>query len=139
LAGNYIETGQVDPQGPPVIETPVIETPDVAAVIPNVEQQILQQPPLVEVQRDDLNNQALGNVNAAANDNDVEAESEDGQQAEGEHSTTNNHQQQQHMEGNEEHIMNTDEFLNSSADYERTTRIGDSHNDEGTSVLKPPP
>ncbi|MCI50166.1 hypothetical protein A2U01_0071410, partial [Trifolium medium] len=51
LAGNNIETGQVDPQGPPIIETPVIETPDVAAVIPNVEQQILQKPPLVEVQR----------------------------------------------------------------------------------------
>ncbi|MCI88183.1 hypothetical protein A2U01_0109469, partial [Trifolium medium] len=25
------------------------------------------------------------------------------------------------------------------AEYERTTRIGDSHDDEGTSVLKPPP
>ncbi|MCI62697.1 hypothetical protein A2U01_0083954, partial [Trifolium medium] len=34
--------------------------------------------------------------------------------------------------------MNTDEF-NSSAEYERTTRIRDSHDDEGTSVSKPPP
>ncbi|MCI91808.1 hypothetical protein A2U01_0113103, partial [Trifolium medium] len=43
------------------------------------------------------------------------------------------------MEGNEEHTMNTDEFLNSSVEYERTTRIWDSHDDEGTSVSKPPP
>ncbi|MCI20010.1 hypothetical protein A2U01_0041170, partial [Trifolium medium] len=117
LAGNNIETGQVDPQRPPVVETP-----DAAAVIPNVERQTLQKPPSVEVQRDDLNDQALEDVNVVANDNVVEAESEDGQQLEGEHSTTNNRQQQQHMEGNEEHIMNTDEF-NSSAEYERTTRI----------------
>ncbi|MCI46622.1 hypothetical protein A2U01_0067863, partial [Trifolium medium] len=46
LAGNIIEIGQVSRQKPPVIETP-----DVATVIPNVEQQILQKPPLVEVQR----------------------------------------------------------------------------------------
>ncbi|MCI50385.1 hypothetical protein A2U01_0071629, partial [Trifolium medium] len=43
------------------------------------------------------------------------------------------------MEDNEEHTMNTDEFLNSSAEYERTTRTGDSHDDEGNSVSKPPP
>ncbi|MCI90028.1 hypothetical protein A2U01_0111318, partial [Trifolium medium] len=43
------------------------------------------------------------------------------------------------MEGNEEHIMNTDESINSSAEYERTTRFGNSHDDEGTSVLKPHP
>ncbi|MCI53697.1 hypothetical protein A2U01_0074944, partial [Trifolium medium] len=94
---------------------PVIETPNVAAVIPNVEQQTPQKPPLVEVQRDDLNDQAMEDVNVVANNNDVEAEIEDGQQVEGEHSTTNNHQQQPHMESNEEHVMNTDEFLNSSA------------------------
>ncbi|MCI67567.1 hypothetical protein A2U01_0088826, partial [Trifolium medium] len=35
--------------------------------------------------------------------------------------------------------MNTDEFLNSSAEYERTTKLGDSHDDERTSVSKPPP
>ncbi|MCI58505.1 hypothetical protein A2U01_0079760, partial [Trifolium medium] len=35
--------------------------------------------------------------------------------------------------------MNTDEFLNSSTGYERTTRNEDSHDDGGTSVSKPPP
>ncbi|MCI59952.1 hypothetical protein A2U01_0081207, partial [Trifolium medium] len=89
-----LETSPVNPQQPPVLETTTV-----AGVTPNVEQQALQQPPLVEVQRDDLNDQAMEDVSAVANNNDVEAESEDGQQAEGEHSTTNNHQQQQHMEG----------------------------------------
>ncbi|MCI80377.1 hypothetical protein A2U01_0101648, partial [Trifolium medium] len=42
------------------------------------------------------------------------------------------------MEGDEEHVMNTDEFINSSAEYEHTTRLEDSHDDEGTSVSKPP-
>ncbi|MCI44240.1 hypothetical protein A2U01_0065479, partial [Trifolium medium] len=81
------------------------------------------QPPLVEVQRDGLNDQALEDFNDVANDNNVEAESENDQQVEGEHSTTNNNHQQQHMEGNEEHIMNIDESMNSSAEYERTTRV----------------
>ncbi|MCI52115.1 hypothetical protein A2U01_0073359, partial [Trifolium medium] len=76
LAGNINETGQVDPQKPQILKTPD------AAVIPNVEPQILQQPPLVEVQGDDLNDQTLEDFNAVANDNNVEAESEDGQQVE---------------------------------------------------------
>ncbi|MCI65113.1 hypothetical protein A2U01_0086371, partial [Trifolium medium] len=83
--GDNKDPGQADPQRPPVIETT-----EAATVIPNVEQQILQEPPLVEVQRDDLNDQVLEDVNDVANNNDVEAEGEDSQQLEGEHSTTNN-------------------------------------------------
>ncbi|MCI88265.1 hypothetical protein A2U01_0109551, partial [Trifolium medium] len=43
------------------------------------------------------------------------------------------------MEGDEEHIMNIDESLNSSAEYERTTKFGNSLDDEATSVSKPHP
>ncbi|MCI46350.1 hypothetical protein A2U01_0067590, partial [Trifolium medium] len=43
------------------------------------------------------------------------------------------------MEDNEGRTMNTDEFLNSNTEYERTTRNEDSHDDGGISVSKPPP
>ncbi|MCI97839.1 hypothetical protein A2U01_0119140, partial [Trifolium medium] len=66
---NNIEIGQVDPQGPPVLETI-----NVAETIPNVEQQIPQEPPLVEMQKNDLNDQVLENVNVVAINNDVEVE-----------------------------------------------------------------
>ncbi|MCI70481.1 hypothetical protein A2U01_0091744, partial [Trifolium medium] len=69
--------GQVDPQGPPVLETI-----NAAETIPNVEQQIPQEPPLVEMHRNDLNDQVLENVNAVAINNDVEVEGEDSQQLE---------------------------------------------------------
>ncbi|MCI37737.1 hypothetical protein A2U01_0058963, partial [Trifolium medium] len=99
FARNNIEIGQVDPQRPPVLETI-----NATETILNVEQQIPQEPILVEVQRDDLNDQMLDDVNVVANNNDVEAE--DSQQLEGEHSTTNNHQQQHHIEDNEGCTMN---------------------------------
>ncbi|MCI58128.1 hypothetical protein A2U01_0079381, partial [Trifolium medium] len=52
---------------------------------------------------------------------------------------TNNHHQQNHEEDNEEPVMDTGEFLNSSAGYGRTAKTGDSLDDDGTSVLKPLP
>ncbi|MCI50138.1 hypothetical protein A2U01_0071382, partial [Trifolium medium] len=75
--GNNKDPGQTNPQ-----RLPVIETTDATTVIPNVEQQILQEPPLVEVQRDDLNDLVLEDVNVVANNNDVEAEGKDSQQLE---------------------------------------------------------
>ncbi|MCI52032.1 hypothetical protein A2U01_0073276, partial [Trifolium medium] len=93
LAGNVTGSDQMDPQ-----QIPIVEAPD-ATITPDVEPQILQQTPLVEVQRDGLNDQALEDLNAVANNNNIEAEGEDVQQIEGEHSTTNNNHQQQHMEG----------------------------------------
>jgi hypothetical protein len=54
-----------------------------------------------------------------------------------EHSTNNTHLSK-HTKGPDDHVMNTDEFLNSSSEYERTAKIGDSVADEGTSILKSP-
>jgi hypothetical protein len=39
----------------------------------------------------------------------------------------------------DDHVMDTDEFLNSSSEHGRTARTGDSNADEGNSVSKPPP
>jgi hypothetical protein len=55
-----------------------------------------------------------------------------------EHSTTNTHRSR-YTKGPDDHVMNTDEFLNSSSEYERTAKTGDSNADEGNSVSKPPP
>ncbi|MCH85646.1 hypothetical protein A2U01_0006495, partial [Trifolium medium] len=128
------QTVVTDPQ-----KAPTSEPTNAAETLRNYEQQIPQEPPLVEVQSDDLNDQVLEGVNDVANNNDIEVEGEDNQQLEGEHSTTNNHQKQQHLEGNDERTMDTDEFMNSSAGYERTARTGDSNEDEGISVSKPIP
>ncbi|MCI69483.1 hypothetical protein A2U01_0090745, partial [Trifolium medium] len=43
------------------------------------------------------------------------------------------------MGGNEKHIMNIDESMNSSVEYERTTKFGNSPDDEVNSVSKPHP
>jgi hypothetical protein len=52
-----------------------------------------------------------------------------------EHSTNNQHQPT--PPGSGEHMMNTDDFINSSAGYTRTAKTGDSTADDGTSVSKP--
>jgi hypothetical protein len=67
-----------------------------------------------------------------------EANEEDNQTLEEEHSTTNTHQNKQ-IVLNDDHTMNTDEFLNSSSGYAHTAKTGESNGDEGNSVSKPPP
>jgi hypothetical protein len=67
-----------------------------------------------------------------------EAQNEDDQPLEEEHSTTNTHQNKQ-IVLNDDHTMNTDEFLNSSSGYAHTAKTGESNGDEGNSALKPPP
>jgi hypothetical protein len=76
--------------------------------------------------------------NSNAN-NEKADEDEDNKQPslEEEHSTTNTHRSK-HTKGPDDHVMNTDEFLNSSSEYERTAKTGDSNADEGNSVSKPP-
>ncbi|WJX26710.1 hypothetical protein P8452_15595 [Trifolium repens] len=56
-----------------------------------------------------------------------------------EHSTTNTHPSP-HVETHDDHVMDTDEFLNSSSDYDHSNaNAGGSHVDEGDSALKPAP
>jgi hypothetical protein len=54
-----------------------------------------------------------------------------------EHSTTNTHQSM-HNEVHDDHVMDTDEFLNSTSDCEHSAKSGGSNADEGNSVSKPP-
>jgi hypothetical protein len=54
-----------------------------------------------------------------------------------EHSTTNTHQSM-YNEERDDHVMDTDEFLNSTADCEHSAKSGGSNADEGNSVSKPP-
>jgi hypothetical protein len=82
----------------------------------------------------------------AHNTNDVvedaedaeEADSENSQPHEEEHSTTNTHQNKQIVLA-DDHTMDTDEFLNSSGERAHSAKTGNLHDDEGTSVSKPPP
>jgi hypothetical protein len=60
-------------------------------------------------------------------------------QLEEEHSTTNTPQSPR-VGAHDEHVMNTDEFLNSSSEYERSNaKTGGSNADEWDSVSQPPP
>jgi hypothetical protein len=75
-----------------------------------------------------------------SNANNERAEENDDQRQpslEEEHSTNNTHLSK-HTKGPDDHVMNTDEFLNSSSEYERTAKTGDSVSDEGTSISKSP-
>jgi hypothetical protein len=77
-------------------------------------------------------------VNKDVIENADEAQNEDDQPLEEEHSTTNTQQNKQ-IVLNDDHTMNTDEFLNSSSGYAHTAKTGESNGDEGNSVLKPTP
>jgi hypothetical protein len=79
----------------------------------------------------------------AHNINDVVEEDEDAksgksQPHEEEHSTTNNPPNKQIVLA-DDHTMNIDEFLNSSYEHAHYAKTGNSNDDEGTSVSKPPP
>jgi hypothetical protein len=77
-----------------------------------------------------------------SNANNERAEENDDQRQpslEEEHSTNNTHLSKQTKRPND-HVMNTDEFLNSSSEYNRSNaKTGGSNVDEGDSVSKPPP
>jgi hypothetical protein len=77
------------------------------------------------------------------NMNDVVEEAEDvrsekSQPHEEEHSATNDPPAKQIVLA-DDHTMDTDEFLNSSGERAHSAKTGNSHDDEGTSVSKPPP
>jgi hypothetical protein len=79
----------------------------------------------------------------AHNTDDIVEEAEDvrsekSQPHEEEHSATNDPPAKQIVLA-DDHTMDTDEFLNSSGERAHSAKTGNSHDDEGTSVSKPPP
>jgi hypothetical protein len=87
----------------------------------------LTNPPAPKISDTNIENKAAG-----------KGEDNDNPHVDGEHSTTNTHQGPPRVE-RDDHVMDTDEFLNSSSGHERTARTEDSNADEGNSISKPPP
>ncbi|MCI56492.1 hypothetical protein A2U01_0077743, partial [Trifolium medium] len=69
LDNNNVETVCTDPQGPTTVETA-----KAAAIFSNTEPQIPQGFPLVEEQKDGVNDQVLEDANIVAPHNDAEVE-----------------------------------------------------------------
>jgi hypothetical protein len=102
---------------------------------PTIEQDI----PQGDLQAKDSTNPPTPEANVL-NDNDEkvhEDENNNNPPLEEEHSATNTHQSLP-VVVHDDHMMDTDEFLSSSSEYERTAKTGDSNADEGNSVSKPP-
>ncbi|GAU37340.1 hypothetical protein TSUD_395210 [Trifolium subterraneum] len=83
-----------------------------------------------------INTTAQANPDPPLVEEPVLGDDEDNLSNKGEHSSTRDHHQSKSRDENEAYEA-TDDFLNSSAGCTRTTRTGDSLEDDGTSASKP--